>query len=177
MIVIAWRTKLMALTALAASLAVAPAARAEERRCERLEAVVTVTWDTDRAETVAGVVTRVKYPSSLDLPVDDERASAKSRVTLLTTSKGGLFDAVKNAGAGDGGGDMVSVGLISATIAPGAFARIRFDCRSDATIPEASAFACVADVADQTGSVPATCKVGLEPSGARTARATAVARP
>jgi 16S rRNA (cytosine967-C5)-methyltransferase len=43
---------------------------------------------------VSGVVTRVRYPSSLDLPLDRNGRSVQGRVELRTAASGGLFDAV-----------------------------------------------------------------------------------
>ena len=130
--------------------------------CTRVDAAVSVQWDRDRAEKVSGVVARVRFPASLDVPTDaTKRNSAQARVKLTTETTGGLFDAVKNAGAGDGGTDLLSIGLITTGIGPGSFVRIHFDCKPGATQPAASEFSCVADVADEAGNVPATCVVTL----------------
>ena len=100
--------------------------------CSSVDVLVRVDWDPSRAESVSGVVARVRYPSSLALPLDRNGRSVQGRVELRTAATGGLFDAVLNKGAGDGGGDMVSVGLINTGIPRGDFARIRFDCRAGA---------------------------------------------
>lgn len=129
--------------------------------CTRVDAEVSVQWDRDRAEKVPGVVVRVRFPASLDVPTDaTKRNSAQDRVKLMTDTEGGLFDAVKNAGSADGT-DRLSIGLITTGIGPGPFARIHFDCKPGAVQPDASEFSCVADVADEAGNVPATCTVTL----------------
>lgn len=130
--------------------------------CTRVDAAVSVQWDRDRAEKASGVVARVRFPASLDVPTDaTKRNSAQGRVELTTGTAGGLFDAVKNIGAAEGGSDLLSIGLITTGIGPGSFVRIHFDCKPGAAMPEASEFSCVADVADEAGNVPATCVVTL----------------
>lgn len=129
--------------------------------CEHVDAVVTVQWDRDRASTASGVVARIQYPASLDVATDPKDGSARARVTLLTSTPGGLFDALKKDTDGDGAANVLSVGLITAGIAPGPFARIRFDCRPGSTAPPAAALSCVADVADESGTVPSTCSVSI----------------
>lgn len=143
---------------LLAGAGMAPAAAAS---CRDVTVVVSVDWSRARAEKVAGVVTRIQYPSSLELPADD-RGSAKARATLLTGTSGGLFDAVRKDTDQDGRSDLVSVGLITAGIAPGPFVRLRFDCRAGAAAPAAADFSCAPDIADEAGSVPSSCSVALE---------------
>jgi len=124
--------------------------------CTSASVVVSVGWDRERAEKVSGVVTRLRYPASLTVPSDPSDRSAKARVELLTGTSGGLFDALDKPGDT---GELLNIGLITAGIGAGPFARIRFDCRPGAAVPAASDFGCVADVADQAGTVPATCSV------------------
>lgn len=127
--------------------------------CE--DVVVSVDWDHGRAETVSGIVVRVGYPASVAMPAQGEPRSAKERVRLLVDGSGGLFDAVPRDGNRDGRDDVVSVGLIRQGIASGPFARLRFDCAPGAPSRTASDFTCVSDVADQSGSVPSSCRVAL----------------
>lgn len=130
--------------------------------CTRVDAAVSVEWDHDRAETVSGVVARVRFPDSLDVPTDPKkRNSAQQRVELTTGTTGGLFDAVKNPGSADGGSELLSIGLINKGIEPGSFVRIHFDCKPGSAQPAATDFSCVADVADESGNVPAKCVVSL----------------
>lgn len=123
--------------------------------------VVSVDWDHGRAEKVSGVVVRVGYPASLAMPAQGEPRSAKDRVQLLTSTSGGLFDAVPRDADQDGREDVVSVGLITQGIASGPFARLRFDCVAGSSSALASDFSCVSDVADESGSVPSSCSVAV----------------
>lgn len=130
--------------------------------CTRVNAAVSVEWDADRAERVSGVVARIRFPNSLDVPTDPtKRNSAQQSVELTTGTTGGLFDAVKNPAASEGGTELLSIGLINEGIGPGSFVRIHFDCKPGATQPAANDFSCVADVADEAGNVPAKCVVTL----------------
>jgi hypothetical protein len=137
-----------------------PAMAATSRACASV--IVSVDWDHDRAAKVSGVVVRVRYPGSLDVPLDEKRpGSAQDRVQLLTSASGGLFDAVPRDSDGDGRKDVLSVGLITQGISSGTFARIGFDCTSDIVRAKASDFSCVADIADEAGSVPGSCSVAV----------------
>jgi len=160
-----FRTLACALAAWLQFLAVADtraAASGAKVGCTRVDAAVSVEWDHDRAEKVSGVVARVRFPDSLDVPTDpSKRNSAQQRVELTTGTTGGLFDAVKNPAASGGGSDLLSIGLINKGIGPGSFVRIHFDCKPGATQPAANDFSCVADVADEAGNVPAKCVVTL----------------
>jgi len=120
---------------------------------------VDVAWERSRAETVAGIVVRLGYPASLDVPVDAASGSSRERVENRTGFPGGLFDAVRKDTDGDGAGDLLSVGLITQGMKPGPFARVTFDCDGGGGAPSADAFTCTADVADDRGHVPATCSV------------------
>lgn len=124
--------------------------------------VVTVDWDSRRAETVSGVVVRVSYPPSLDMPASGKPVSAKDRVELLGGTSGGLFDAVPRDSDGDGRTDLLSIGLVTRGIPSGRFARIRFDCAAGPAAASTPKLGCVSDVADDTGSVPSSCSVTPE---------------
>ena len=129
--------------------------------CETV--VVSVDWDRTRAEKVSGVVVRVRFPRGLEIPADPSTRSAQERVEVLAGTEGGLFDAIPRDDDGDGTADVINVGLIKRDIAPGAFARIRFDCAAGAASRAASDFSCTSDVADDTGSVPSSCRVARAP--------------
>lgn len=127
--------------------------------CETV--LVSVDWDQTRAETVTGVVVRVRFPRGLALPVNAATGSAQERVEVLSGTDGGLFDAIPRDGDGDGVADVINVGLIRKGSAPGPFAKIRFDCAAGAAPRKASDFSCTSDVADETGSVPSSCRVAI----------------
>jgi hypothetical protein len=150
----------LALVLVALALA-APAAGRAEAECRQVTVSLTVTWDPDRAETVSGVVTRLRYPAALELPTEPGSESAKARVETRTGTSGGLFDALRKDTDGDGAGDLLNVGLVTQGIRPGEFVRVRFDCRAGDATPAASAFTCTPDVADESGAVPATCSVRI----------------
>ncbi|HZR82863.1 MAG TPA: hypothetical protein VFD92_17335 [Candidatus Binatia bacterium] len=133
--------------------------------CRTLLATVRVSWQPSAAATAAGVVARVRYPASVDLPID-ATGSARSRVENRTGAAGGLFDAVAKDTDADGRRDLVSVGLVTTGIPPGDFATIRFDCRTGAAPPAASEFSCEPDVAGSQASLPATCSVAIAPEAA-----------
>jgi len=126
-----------------------------------VDVVVRVSWNRERAERVSGVVTRVQYPKSLALETDPRDGSAKGHVERLTTSSGGLFDALVKDTDGDGAPDLLSVGLITPGIEPGDFVRIHFARSPGAASPDGATFGCVADVADGSGAVPATCSATI----------------
>lgn len=132
---------------------------AADRGCESV--VVSVDWDHGRAAKVSGVVVRVGYPRSLEMPSSGKPDSSKDRVALLTGTSGGLFDAVPRDSDHDGRNDVVSVGLITQEIGPGPFARLRFDCAPGMAPAKAGEITCTADVADESGSVPSSCSVAL----------------
>lgn len=144
---------------LAAVAVAAPVTARADAGCRQVTVDLTVTWDPDRAETVSGVVTRLRYPAALELPTRPGTESASARVETRTGTAGGLFDALRKDTDGDGAGDLLNVGLITQGIRPGEFARVRFDCRPGASTPSAAAFACTPDVADESGAVPAQCSV------------------
>jgi hypothetical protein len=125
--------------------------------CETV--VVRVDWDRRRAEKVSGIVVRVGYPRSLEMPSSGNPDSSKDRVELLTGTSGGLFDAVPRDGDHDGRKDVVSIGLITQGIGPGPFARLRFDCAPGMAPAKAAELTCTSDVADDSGSVPSSCSV------------------
>ncbi|MBY0279084.1 hypothetical protein K2Z84_27440 [Candidatus Binatia bacterium] len=130
-----------------------------DRGCESV--VVSVDWDRSRAARVSGVVVRVGYPASLEMPSSGNPDSSKDRVALLTGTSGGLFDAVPRDSDHDGRKDVVSIGLITQGIGPGPFARLRFDCAPGMAPAKAAEITCTADVADESGSVPSSCSVAL----------------
>lgn len=123
--------------------------------------VVSVDWDHRRAEKVSGVVVRVNYPRSLEMPSKGNPDSSKDRVELLTGTSGGLFDAVPRDSDQDGRKDVLSIGLITQGIGSGPFARLRFDCAPGMAPAKAAELTCVSDVADETGSVPSSCSVTI----------------
>jgi hypothetical protein len=135
------------------------AGAADGGACETV--VVSVDWDRSRAETVTGVVVRVRFPRGLSLPVNGATGSAQERVEVLSGTDGGLFDAIPRDGDGDGVADVINVGLIRKGSAPGPFAKIRFDCAAGTASRKASDFSCTSDVADETGSVPSSCRVAI----------------
>jgi hypothetical protein len=120
---------------------------------------VDVRWDPGRAAAVAGIVVRLGYPPSLDVPVDAASGSSRARVENRTGIAGGLFDAVRRDSDGDGRGDLLSVGLVTQGLKQGPFARVTFDCASGAALAAADGFTCTADVADEQGNVLASCTV------------------
>lgn len=141
-----------------------PSAAAEPAGgCTPFDAVVVVSWDRDRAATVSGVVTRIRFPAALDVATDPADGSAKGAVELLTGTAGGLFDALVKDSDGDHAGDVLSVGLITSGIGPGSFAKVRFECRPGVAAVATDAVSCTADVADESGSVPSTCTVTRAP--------------
>ena len=129
------------------------------RGCQTV--VVSVDWDHRRAEKVSGVVVRVTYPGSLEMPSSGTPDSSKDRVELLTGTSGGLFDAVPRDSDQDGRKDVLSIGLITQGIGSGPFARLRFDCAPGMAPAKAAELTCVSDVADETGSVPSSCSVTI----------------
>lgn len=143
------------------SLALRPAAWAErDGACSSATVTLTVTWDQARAATLSGLVARLRYPASLDLPVDPETGSASARVENRSGRTGGLFEALptRNGGASD---TSINIGLIGRGIAVGEFARVRFDCRPGSRVPPASAFTCSTDAADEAGPIAAACAVAV----------------
>jgi hypothetical protein len=157
------RALLLAVSALAATALApfpSPAASAERAGCSRAVATASVAWDRDLAPASQGVVVRIAYPPSVDVPVADGSRSPAARVENRTGAGGGLFDSVRKDGDGDGRPDLVNVGLIAASIPPGEFASVRFDCVAAAP-PRATDFSCTAEVAGGRGPIPATCAVVL----------------
>jgi len=153
------RSPLLARVALGALLVTIPAAAAAAAEPCRTVVDVDVRWEKSRAETVSGIVVRIGYPPSLDVPVEAESGSSRERVDNLTGKPGGLFDAVRKDTDGDGAGDLLSVGLVTQGMKPGPFVRVAFDCGAATAVPPLDAFTCTADVADEQGHVPASCAV------------------
>ena len=111
---------------------------------------------------VAGVTTTLDYPGGLlDIPGVGNAASVLARVTNVSGTNG-LFSAGDQDASGDGFDDRISIGLIStaAAIAPGAFARVVFDCVAGAPRPTIADFACTPDVSSLFGTtLEASCAV------------------
>src|SRR5262249_28726191 len=104
---------------------------------------------------------RIRYPASVDLPVDERTRSARARVENRTGVEGGLFDAVRNTSNAGGAGDLVSVGLVTAGIHPGEFVRVRFDCRDGSEAPKPTDCPGQPDIAGGHGAITAPCALAL----------------
>jgi hypothetical protein len=129
--------------------------------CRFAIATASVTWPTSEAATAKGVVVRIAYPRSVEVPVAEGSKSPAARVEKRTAASGGLFDSVRRDADGDGHGDLVNVGLVTSDIAPGEFVRVRFDCAPGTPRPQASDFSCSADVAGGAGPIEASCAITL----------------
>jgi hypothetical protein len=136
-----------------------PGAFAAEASCRFAIATVSTAWS--GGEAAKGVVVRVSYPSSVEVPVPDGSPSPAARVENRTGVSGGLFDSVRRDADGDGHGDLVNVGLIASEIEPGEFARVRFDCSPGAAPPRAGDFSCTSEVAGAGGAIASSCAVAL----------------
>jgi hypothetical protein len=109
---------------------------------------------------VAGVTVQVGYDGTrLEIPGTGNQSTVNARVTNLSGASG-LFQ------AGDQDTDpetaSINVGLIStgSAIAPGAFARIVFDCADGATAPVSGDFDCTPDVSSLLGNtLEASCSI------------------
>ena len=150
------------LAALAGCLAVPGVASASGRdTCSAATVTVTVTWDRGRASTLSGLIARLHYPASLDLPVDPDSGSIKERVENRSGLKGGLFDAVRKPSDRAQADTPLNIGLIGRGIAVGEFARVHFVCRPGTQVPPASAFSCMSEGADDTGPVATACTIAV----------------
>lgn len=130
-----------------------PTATAGSPQCSTLQATVSVNYNPTGFPDVAGMTVNLVYPASVSIPGFGSDASVLQRVTNLT-GVNGLF----NVGDQD---DSIGVGLVSlaATIPPGDFIRIQFDCVSGPP-PVAADFDCTPDVSTTLGNqVDASCAV------------------
>lgn len=130
--------------------------------CRTATATVRVTWDTEKAPEVSGVVARIGYPRSLELPRSDRGTAAPGRVSNQTGVTGALFDDAVLDRDRDGRHDAVNVGLVGSGIHAGPFAEVRLDCRPGAGVPTARDLTCAAEVAGRAGPVAARCSIDLE---------------
>jgi hypothetical protein len=99
------------------------------------------------------------------MPGSNADPSLRDRVTNLTGLTDGLFE-VTDVSSNPAGGpeDRLSVALVSLAqpIAPGPFARIRFECASDAGAPAAADLDCTIQASrfvDGSLISPASCEV------------------
>lgn len=135
-----------------------PARAVAGAACSTVHAVVTIDWSDEETRAVQGIVTRVSFPPSLRF---DKQAGEKGAVENLTGVSGALFDASARDADGDGAQDLLSIGIVGASVPKGSFARVRFACGDDAA-PKDADFACTLEAASPMGDVPGTCRVRLE---------------
>lgn len=145
-----------------------PTGTAAPAGCTHVDVTATVGWDVGTFPQVSGTAVRVDYmPSLATLPGTGASDVVRARVTNLTGITDGLLEAADRPRPGSTSDDQVSVALVSlgAPIAPGPFARIRFDCVAGAAEPTAGDFACAAEAAAFDGSPvsPASCVPAVQP--------------
>lgn len=136
--------------------------------CAQVDVTATVGWNAASFPQVSGAAVRIDYMPSLSiLPGTGAGDEVRARVTNLTGIGDGLLEAADRPRPGSDSDDQVSVALVSLgqSIAPGPFARIRFDCVAGAAIPTAGDFACTAEAAAFDGSPvsPASCALAVQP--------------
>lgn len=113
------------------------------------------------AFNAAGVTTTLSYPGAVSIPGVGSDATVIERVTNLTGVSNGIFSAGDNDTNADNVDDQLSVGLITTSnaVAPGAFARVQFDCTAGAALGSVS---CAADVTDAVGTdLSGSCSVAF----------------
>lgn len=134
-------------------------------------ATVTVLLDYDplSAPDLAGVQVTLDYPiASVGIPGSNGDASVMERVIDITGA-GGALDAQDLDTDSDGTDDQLrtSYVLFGASLSPGGFEAVEFDCESGASAPVVEDFTCdVADASDGTGfpviGVGCSVQVSLE---------------
>jgi len=149
-----------------ASASAVPTGTTAPTGCAQLDVTATVGWNTTTSPQVSGTTVRVDYmPSLATIPGTGASDPVRARVTNLTGIEDGLLEAADRPRAGSSGDDQVSVALVSLVqpIAPGPFARVRFDCVAGGTEPSAGDFSCAAEAAAFDGSLvsPASCTLTI----------------
>lgn len=134
--------------------------------CAHVDVTATVGWNAGAFPQVSGTAVRIDYtPSLASLPGTGAGDEVRARVTNLTGIGDGLLEAADRPRPGSTSDDQASVALVSLgqPIAPGPFARIRFDCVAGAAAPGAGDFACAAEAAAFDGSPvsPASCTLSV----------------
>lgn len=150
-----------------ASAPAVPAGTTAPAGCAQVDVTATVGWNASTFPQVSGAAVRVDYvPSLASLPGSGASDEVRARVTNLTGIGDGLLEATDRPRAGSSSDDQTSVALVSLgqPIAPGPFARIRFDCVAGAAEPAAGDFACAAEAAAFDGSPvsPASCTLTVQ---------------
>jgi hypothetical protein len=128
----------------------------------KVDATINLAFDNGGgAINAAGVTTTLSYPAAVSIPGVGADATVIERVTNLTGVGNGIFSAGDNDTNADNVDDQLKVGLITSSnaIAPGAFARVRFDCTAGKAL---GAVSCSADVSDAVGTdLAGSCSVSF----------------
>jgi len=143
-----------------------PAGTVAAPGCAQADVTATVGWNAATFPQVSGVEVRIAYnPALVGLPGSGATVEVRARVSNLTGLTDGLFevnDTSRVVGTPD---DLARVGLVSLTqpIAPGPFARVRFDCAGGPQVPDAGDFSCVLAAAGFDGApvTPASCTLAV----------------
>lgn len=121
--------------------------------CTEVEVIVAVNYNTVDVPDMGGITVALGYPAGIAIPGVGSQPAVLERVTQLNSVSGGLFSAGDTDGGTEGTAGVLSIGLISPVtpIAPGNFARARFDCTAGAA-PSVSAFTCSVDASANSGN-------------------------
>jgi len=119
--------------------------------CTTVTSTVTVTYSATDFPSVSGITAMLNYPGgAVNIPGTGNDPTVLAKIDNLT-GVNGLFSAGDQDG--DPNASSLNIGLVSigATIPPGNFARVHFDCNAGTSAPTAAQFTCSASGSTSVG--------------------------